>query len=67
MDRKVYIKKGPVFVDGVLVFTAARDLFDGDMASAKDIIRPDGSIPYEGQQMTEMEEAILLNAVEFTQ
>lgn len=67
MDRRVYIKAGPVFVDGELVFTAARDLLEGDFHSPKDIIRPDGSQPYEGELMTEMEEAVILKGLEFTQ
>jgi hypothetical protein len=64
---EVYIKAGPVFVDGELVFTATRDLLVGDPTDPEDIIRPDGSVPERGEAMTPTEERIFLGEVEFTQ
>lgn len=63
----VFIKAGPVFVDGELVFTATRDLLEGDFTSPKDIVRPDGTHPEEGGLMTALEEAVILHGLEFTQ
>jgi hypothetical protein len=62
-----YIKKGPVYVDGVLAFTATRDLFFGDVAMAEDIVRPDGTAPWNGDAMTAVEKRVLVDREAFTQ
>ena len=66
-DRQPYIKAGPVYVDGVLAFTATRDLFIGDICVAGDIMRPDGTIPEAGEPMTDAENRVMQHMVEFTQ
>jgi hypothetical protein len=66
-DLKPYIKAGPVYVDGVLAFTATRDLFIGDVCAVGDILRPDGSHPKAGESMTDVESLVMAKMVEFTQ
>lgn len=63
----VFIKKGPVYVDGVLVFTATKDLMRGETVMPEHIIRADGSRPDAGEPMTELEGLISGALVEFTQ
>lgn len=63
----VFIRKGPVYVAGKLAFTAARDIYFETFCEPKDIIRPDGTTPKEGDPMTPLEHLVLVEWVEFTQ
>ena len=43
--RTVFLKKGPVIVDGELLFTLKRDVFSGDPMMGSNVVMPDGTTP----------------------
>ncbi len=62
-----FIKAGPVYVDGRLVFTATRDIYSGEPMRWADVILPGGISPKSGAVVPDEIARIARRDLAFTQ
>jgi hypothetical protein len=59
----VAIPAGPVIRNGVLVFTALRDLHMSELLDPASVMRPDGTSPKRGESLTDAERQVWIDTM----
>jgi hypothetical protein len=62
-----YLRAGPVYVGGILVFTMTRDVMPLENVKASDVVRENGTVPKPGDPMSDLENRVVMGTVEFYQ